>query len=112
MSALRDEGVETERDLVNHQIEPGVVSEAVVEGDEWPAIRERILAAEILVVATPTCSGSPRASPSARSSEWTPFCRRPTATTRPRSRSIASPASWSSATRTVPITSSRRSAAR
>jgi multimeric flavodoxin WrbA len=60
MSALRDEGVKTETiRLVDHRIEPGVVSEAVVEGDEWPQIRERILAAEILVVATPTWLGQP-----------------------------------------------------
>jgi hypothetical protein len=60
MSALRDEGVQTETiRLVDHQIDPGVVSEAVSDGDEWPAIRERILAAEILVVATPTWIGQP-----------------------------------------------------
>jgi multimeric flavodoxin WrbA len=60
MAALRDEGVETDEiRLVDHRIDPGVVSEAVAEGDEWPAIRERILAAEILVVATPTWLGQP-----------------------------------------------------
>ena len=60
MSALREQGVETDEiRLVDHQIDPGVVSEAVGEGDEWPAIRERILAAEILVVATPTWIGQP-----------------------------------------------------
>jgi len=60
MGALRDEGVQTDEiRLVDHRIEPGVVSEAVAEGDEWPAIRERIVAAEILVVATPTWFGGP-----------------------------------------------------
>ena len=60
MSALRREGVETDTiRLVDHTIEPGVVSEAVTEADEWPAIRERILSAEILVVATPTWLGQP-----------------------------------------------------
>ena len=60
MSALRDQGVETDEiRLVDHQIDPGVVSEAVTGADEWPAIRERILAAEILVVATPTWLGQP-----------------------------------------------------
>ena len=60
LSALRDEGVETEMiRLADHQIEPGVVSEAVSDGDEWPSIRERILAAEILIVATPTWLGQP-----------------------------------------------------
>lgn len=58
LSALRDEAVETEMiRLADHQIEPGVVSEAVSDGDEWPAIRKRILAAEILIVATPTWLG-------------------------------------------------------
>jgi multimeric flavodoxin WrbA len=60
MSALRDEGVETDEvRLVDHQIEPGVVSEAVTEGDEWPAIRERVVAADILIMATPTWLGQP-----------------------------------------------------
>ena len=60
MSLLRDEGVEIDEiRLVDHRIDPGVVSEAVAEGDEWPAIRERILAAEILVFATPTWMGQP-----------------------------------------------------
>ena len=60
LSALREEGVETDAiRLADHTIEPGVVSEAVSDADEWPAIRERILAAEILVVATPTWLGQP-----------------------------------------------------
>jgi multimeric flavodoxin WrbA len=60
MSALREEGVDIDTiRLADHTIEPGVVSEAVTEGDEWPAIRERILAADILVVATPTWLGQP-----------------------------------------------------
>jgi multimeric flavodoxin WrbA len=59
-AALRDEGVEVdEMRLVDHRIEPGVVSEPVADGDEWPAIRERVLAAEILVMATPTWLGQP-----------------------------------------------------
>lgn len=60
MSALREEGVETEEiRLVDHQIDPGVVSEAVTDGDQWPAIREQVIAADILVVATPTWLGQP-----------------------------------------------------
>lgn len=43
--------------LVDHVIEPGVVSEAVSDADEWPAIREQILAADVLVLATPTWLG-------------------------------------------------------
>jgi multimeric flavodoxin WrbA len=60
LETLRDDGVETEEvRLVDHVIEPGVVSEAVTEADEWPAIRERLLAADILVMATPTWLGQP-----------------------------------------------------
>ena len=58
--ALREHGVETDQvRLADHTIEPGVVSDAVTDADEWPAIRERILAADILVVATPTWLGQP-----------------------------------------------------
>ena len=58
--ALREHGVETDQiRLADHVIEPGVVSEKVTDVDEWPAIRERILAAEILIVATPTWLGQP-----------------------------------------------------
>jgi multimeric flavodoxin WrbA len=60
LAALREQGVETDViRLADHQIDPGVVSEAVSEGDEWPAIRERILAAEILIFALPTWLGQP-----------------------------------------------------
>jgi len=45
--------------LADHRIDPGVVSEAVTEGDQWPAIHERILSADILVMATPTWLGQP-----------------------------------------------------
>jgi multimeric flavodoxin WrbA len=60
LSTLRDEGVEVDEvRLVDHVIEPGVVSEAVTDADEWPALRERLLAADILVMATPTWLGQP-----------------------------------------------------
>ncbi len=56
--ALAAEGVEVSWvRLADHRIDPGVVSEAVTEGDEWPAIHEQILAADILVMATPTWVG-------------------------------------------------------
>ena len=45
--------------LVDHDIAPGVVSEEVRPGDAWPALRERVLSAEILIVATPTWLGQP-----------------------------------------------------
>ena len=60
LSALREEGVQTDViRLADHQIDFGVVSEAISDGDEWPAIRERILASEILVMAIPTWLGQP-----------------------------------------------------
>jgi multimeric flavodoxin WrbA len=60
LAELRAQGVETESvRLVDHRIDPGVVSEAISEGDEWPSIRARLLDAEILVVATPTWVGQP-----------------------------------------------------
>ena len=60
LAALREEGVETDVvRLVDHRIDPGVVSEAVADGDEWPTIRKRVLAAEILIMATPTWLGQP-----------------------------------------------------
>jgi multimeric flavodoxin WrbA len=57
---LSEQGVDVEAiRLADHRIDPGVVSEAVADGDEWPSVRERILAAEILIVATPTWLGQP-----------------------------------------------------
>jgi multimeric flavodoxin WrbA len=43
---------------VDHDIKPGVESD-MGEGDAWPAIRRQILAAEILIIATPTWVGRP-----------------------------------------------------
>jgi multimeric flavodoxin WrbA len=57
---LARHGVEVEHvRLADHVIEPGVVSEAVREGDEWPALHDRILAADIVVFGTPTWLGQP-----------------------------------------------------
>jgi multimeric flavodoxin WrbA len=56
---LRQEGVETETiRLVDLDIAPGVTSDEG-GGDEWPRVREALLAAEILVVVTPTWVGRP-----------------------------------------------------
>ena len=44
--------------VVDHDVLPGVSSDEG-EGDDWPAIRNRILASEILVLATPTWFGQP-----------------------------------------------------
>jgi len=45
--------------LADHVIESGVVSEAVREGDEWPTLREKIVAADIVVFGTPIWLGQP-----------------------------------------------------
>ena len=53
------EGVETELlRVLDHDVHPGVSSDQG-DGDEWPAIRTKILAADILVLATPTWLGQP-----------------------------------------------------
>ncbi len=58
--ALTNEGVECSLvRLADHRIDPGVVSEAVSDGDEWPMIHEQLLAADILIMATPTWVGQP-----------------------------------------------------
>jgi multimeric flavodoxin WrbA len=57
--ALDEAGVEVEWvRLVDHDIRPGIESD-MGDGDEWPAIREKLLASEILVMATPTWVGKP-----------------------------------------------------
>jgi len=44
--------------VVDHDVHPGVeVDEG--DGDEWPEIREKVLAADILVMATPVWVGQP-----------------------------------------------------
>lgn len=44
--------------LVDHDVKPGVRSDEG-PGDAWPAIREKILAAQILVIGTPIWLGQP-----------------------------------------------------
>ncbi|QCU77519.1 flavodoxin family protein [Citricoccus sp. SGAir0253] len=44
--------------IVDHVVRPGVEVD-MGEGDEWPALRERVLAADILVLATPIWMGHP-----------------------------------------------------
>jgi multimeric flavodoxin WrbA len=43
--------------VVDHVVEPGVVSEALTATDEWPALHAKVIAADILIVATPTWLG-------------------------------------------------------
>lgn len=57
---LRSEGVTIDEvRLADHEIAPGVESEAASDRDEWPAIRARIIAADIVILATPTWLGQP-----------------------------------------------------
>jgi multimeric flavodoxin WrbA len=57
LDALAEHAVAGEQvRVVDHDVKPGVEHD-MGDGDEWPAIRERILAADILVLATPTWMG-------------------------------------------------------
>ena len=57
--ALADREVETETiRAVDHNLVPGVETE-MGSDDGWPAIHEKLLASEILVIATPTWLGRP-----------------------------------------------------
>ena len=44
--------------LADHDVKPGVESD-MGDGDEWPAIREKIVAADIFVLGTPIWMGQP-----------------------------------------------------
>ncbi|WP_129789743.1 flavodoxin family protein [Promicromonospora panici] len=57
--ALRERGVTVEHlRLADLNIPPGVLTD-LGDGDTWPGVHERLLGAEILVVATPTWLGRP-----------------------------------------------------
>lgn len=57
--ALQRHGVATEiLRAVDHNIKPGVASDEG-EGDDWPRIREKILAADIFILGTPIWLGHP-----------------------------------------------------
>ncbi|MDX2376528.1 NAD(P)H-dependent oxidoreductase [Microbacterium sp. LRZ72] len=57
LEQLAEHGVETEQlRVVDYDIAPGV-EKHMGPGDQWPTIRERVLAADILVLATPTWMG-------------------------------------------------------
>jgi multimeric flavodoxin WrbA len=59
MDALAERGVQAELVRVaDYDVKPGVTNDEG-GGDQWPAILEKVLAAEILVVATPTWLGKP-----------------------------------------------------
>ncbi len=57
LEALSSHGVSGDSvRVVDHDVRPGVQTD-MGNGDEWPAIRERLLAADILVFATPIWVG-------------------------------------------------------
>ena len=59
IKALEGHGVTTELVRVaDYEVRPGVSSDEGL-GDEWPQLREKVLAAEILVMASPTWLGQP-----------------------------------------------------
>ncbi len=57
IQALEKRGVESEiLRVVDHNVRPGVSSDEG-DGDEWPLIRSKIIASEILIMASPTWMG-------------------------------------------------------
>lgn len=57
LDALAEHGVTGEIvRAVDHDIHPGVMKD-MGEGDEWPSLRDKVLAADILVFVTPTWMG-------------------------------------------------------
>lgn len=57
LDALADHGIDGEIvRVVDHDVKPGVEVD-MGDGDEWPGIRARVLAADILILATPTWMG-------------------------------------------------------
>jgi multimeric flavodoxin WrbA len=57
LAALAEQGASHEVvRVVDHDVKPGVQVD-MGDGDEWPQIREKLLAADILVFATPTWVG-------------------------------------------------------
>jgi multimeric flavodoxin WrbA len=57
MAALAAQGVTgTTVRVVDHEVKPGVEAD-MGDGDEWPEIRKKVQAADILVIATPTWMG-------------------------------------------------------
>jgi multimeric flavodoxin WrbA len=60
LAALRPQGVSVEVVRVAAlDIHPGVVSEAVGPGDDWPALRQRVLASDIVILGSPIWLGNP-----------------------------------------------------
>ncbi|WP_058833623.1 flavodoxin family protein [Luteimonas abyssi] len=59
LAALGRHGVESRHDrVVDFDVKPGVSADEG-DGDAWPRLRERLMAADILVIATPIWMGQP-----------------------------------------------------
>jgi multimeric flavodoxin WrbA len=60
LDALRERSVECELvRLADLTIAPGVASDAVRPGDQWPEVYAKVVAADIIIFATPTWLGQP-----------------------------------------------------
>jgi multimeric flavodoxin WrbA len=60
LAALQDQGASGEVVRVAAlDVHPGVVSEPMGPGDDWPALRERVLASDIVVLGSPIWLGNP-----------------------------------------------------
>ncbi|MGQ4659944.1 NAD(P)H-dependent oxidoreductase [Lysobacter sp. F6437] len=59
LEAIAGHGVATSSArVVDHDVKPGVTADEG-NGDEWPALRKQVMAADILVMATPIWMGQP-----------------------------------------------------
>ncbi|WP_369214673.1 flavodoxin family protein [Streptomyces flavofungini] len=59
LAELEKRGVDVESVRVaDHDVKPGIKAD-MGDGDEWPALREKVLAADILLIATPIWMGHP-----------------------------------------------------
>jgi multimeric flavodoxin WrbA len=59
-AGLTEHGVSVESvRVVDHDVLPGVATDLGDPADEWPGLHTKVLAAEILVIATPTWLGKP-----------------------------------------------------
>jgi multimeric flavodoxin WrbA len=59
LAALKEHGVTGESvRVVDHDIKPGVLTD-MGDGDAWPALREKVLGVDIIVLATPIWMGHP-----------------------------------------------------
>lgn len=101
MAALKPHGIagEVVRAL-DYEIKPGVLSDTG-EGDEWPELRRKIIAADLFILGLPICSASHQAWPNEFWSAWMLVWTRRT-TKAACLRAERSRLSRSSATKTVP----------